>query len=81
MDNNHDELSRAIGRLEGKVDGILEQNKAQFKLLYSHQKAINDEVIWRASVTGKAKIILLILGSAWTIVMAAVTAMIGKVFK
>lgn len=69
MTDNHEEISRAIGRLEGKVDGILEQNQAQFKLLYDHQKDINELKGWRASITGKITIITSIAGTLGAIVI------------
>lgn len=62
-------ISQDIGELKGEMRGIREQNDAQFKLLYDHQKEINDLKLWKAGFTKVATLVIAVVSLAWSIFM------------
>ena len=81
MSENHEEISRSIGRLEGKVDSLLDQNKEQFRLLNDHQNAINGLEKREAALMGKISIVTVIIGGLWAIVISFGKQLVDKLFK
>lgn len=52
------ELTRAVGRIEGKLDGVLEERESLRTRLGSLER-------WRAWTTGVTVAALLLLNTAW----------------
>lgn len=82
------DLSRDIGRLEGKIDGLVklhedqfrnlsDSNKEQFRILNEHQNSINSLELWKAGITGKVTMVGVFFGVMGGIFMAFVKEIWG----
>jgi hypothetical protein len=59
---SNDSIERTLGRLEAKVDALLEQNETTVKRLDSHSKEIRGLSLWRAGLTGAYALLLMLAG-------------------
>jgi hypothetical protein len=60
---SNDSIERTLGRLEAKVDALLDHHETTVKRLDSHSRDIRGLQLWRAGLAGAYALLVMIVGT------------------